>query len=245
MFYLSFLQDNIIIILTERMSDMWFLQPGMTIPRALLIIAASLFIVFFIMPLHEFAHGYVAYKLGDNTAKYSGRLTLNPLSHISPLGTAAIILFGFGWAKPVQVDPRNFKNPKVGMALVSAAGPLSNFIVAFLGAFILNAFLTFGSGIPYTLVSYIFIFLYYFVSINVCLAVFNLIPLPPLDGSKILAVFLPDRILEFYYRYQGSINLAVFFLLFMGVLSGPLIYINNIMFKWILNISAVPFKIFS
>lgn len=232
-------------MLLERMRDMWFLQPGMTIFKALIIIAASLLVVFIVMPMHEFAHGYVAYKLGDNTAKYSGRLTLNPLAHISPLGTAAIILFGFGWAKPVPVDPRNFKKPKVGMAIVSAAGPLSNFIVAFLGAFILNAFLTFGSAIPYNVVSYIFIFLYYFVSINVCLAVFNLIPLPPFDGSKILAVFLPDKVIESYYKYQGTINLVVFFLLFMGVFSGPLIYFNNALFKWIIEINSVPFKFFS
>lgn len=222
---------------------MWFLQPGMTISQALIIIAASLLVVFIVMPLHEFAHGYVAYKLGDNTAKYSGRLTLNPLEHISPLGTAAIILFGFGWAKPVPVDPRNFKNPKAGMALVSAAGPLANLIVAFLGAFILNALRTFGAS--YDATYYIFVFLYYFVSINVSLAVFNLLPFPPLDGSKILAVFLPDKVLRSYYRYQGTINLVVFFLLFMGFLSGPLIYIDNFLFKWMVEVTAAPFTIFS
>lgn len=224
---------------------MWFLQPGMTISRALLVIAASLVVVFLAMPLHEFAHGYVAYKLGDNTAKNSGRLTLNPLSHLSPLGTAAIILFGFGWATPVPVDPRNFKNPKVGMALVSAAGPLSNLIVAFLGAFFLNAFLAYGTSLPYNVMYYITIFLYYFTSINICLAIFNLLPVPPLDGSKILAVFLPNRILEAYYRHQATINLVVFLLLFMGVLSGPLLHANNTVLDWMLGITRMPFKIFS
>ena len=92
---------------------MWFLQDGMTLQKAIMNILAILITIFVVMPIHEWTHGFVAYKFGDNTAKYSGRLTLNPLAHIDPLGAAAMILFRFGWAKPVPVDARNFKNPKV------------------------------------------------------------------------------------------------------------------------------------
>ena len=107
---------------------MWFLQSTLTFREVLMRLLASVVIIFTVLPLHEYAHGWVAYKLGDNTAKYSGRLTLNPIEHIDPLGALGILLFGFGWAKPVPIDSRNFKNPKSGMALTALAGPASNII---------------------------------------------------------------------------------------------------------------------
>ena len=101
-------------------------------------ILAVLFIIFCVLPLHECAHGWMAHKLGDDTAKFSGRLTMNPLVSIDPVGALSILLFGFGWAKPVPVNPRNFKNPKAGMAVTALAGPVSNILAALVGAILLN-----------------------------------------------------------------------------------------------------------
>lgn len=223
---------------------MWFLQDGMTLQKAIMNILAILITIFVVMPIHEWAHGFVAYKFGDNTAKYSGRLTLNPLSHIDPLGAAAMILFRFGWAKPVPVDSRNFKNPKVGMALTALAGPMSNIIAALIAAIGLNSLIYFGrSTIPYDILSYIISFMYSFIKINIGLAVFNLLPLPPLDGSKILAAFLPNKFLFKYYQYERYIIFAVFFLLFTNILLIPLILLQNLVLNGIIWLAALPFGI--
>lgn len=223
---------------------MWFLQDGMTLQKAIMNILAILITIFVVMPIHEWAHGFVAYKFGDNTAKYSGRLTLNPLAHIDPLGAAAMILFRFGWAKPVPVDARNFKNPKVGMALTALAGPMSNIIAALIAAIGLNSLIYFGrSTIPYDALSYIISFMYSFIKINIGLAVFNLLTLPPLDGSKILAAFLPNKFLFKYYQYERYIIFAVFFLLFTNILLIPLILLQNLVLSGIIWLAALPFGI--
>ncbi len=167
--------------------------------------------VLVILSIHEFSHGYVAYKLGDNTAKNMGRLTLNPLSHLDPLGAVCMMLFHFGWAKPVPIDPRNFKNPKKGFALVALAGPLSNLIMAFLSAFfylLLNAALTnvaFSSNFLLNVVTNTVIFIYIFHAINIGLAIFNLLPIPPLDGSRLLNVILPPRLYFKVMRHERNI----------------------------------------
>ena len=223
---------------------MWFLQDGMTLQKAIMNKLAILITIFVVMPIHEWTHGFVAYKFGDNTAKYSGRLTLNPLAHIDPLGAAAMILFRFGWAKPVPVDARNFKNPKVGMALTALAGPMSNIIAALIAAIGLNSLIYFGrSTIPYDALSYIISFMYSFIKINIGLAVFNLLPLPPLDGSKILAAFLPNKFLFKYYQYERYIIFAVFFLLFTNILLIPLVLFQNLVLNGIIWLAALPFGI--
>ncbi len=158
--------------------------------------------VFFSLSIHEFAHGYAAYKMGDETAKYMGRLNINPMSHLDPIGALCLFLFGFGWAKPVPVNPRNFKTGKFksGMVWTSVAGPLSNLLVAFIALLILNIIYKIPIGENLVInraFSVIVILLYTLISMNIGLAVFNLIPIPPLDGSKILNAILPARI---YFR---------------------------------------------
>lgn len=149
---------------------------------------------------HELTHGLFSHIQGDPTPKEQGRLTLNPAKHLDLFGTLCLIFFGFGWAKPVQVDPRYYKNPKWGMALVALGGPLANFILAFISGItmaILEKYVT-----PNTAVEIIYTFFFYLLMINVGLGVFNLIPIPPLDGSKIIGAFLPNTAYAQYMKYQ-------------------------------------------
>ncbi|MBR2591163.1 MAG: site-2 protease family protein [Clostridia bacterium] len=164
------------------------------------------FVVFAINPVHEFAHAFAAYKLGDNTAKNAGRLTLNPLASFDLFGTLMFLLVGIGWAKPVPINPRNFTKTsfKTGTVITAAAGPLSNLIVALISAFAAVAVYKFG-GVN-TTTEYIILAFKLLMQINIMLAVFNLIPIPPLDGSRIAAGLLPDRIYMKIFRYDGMIR---------------------------------------
>lgn len=179
--------------------------------------------VFLSLSIHEFSHGLMAYKLGDNTAKSMGRLNLSPMSHLDPIGAICLFLFGFGWARPVPVNPLNFapQKRKSGMVWTSLAGPLSNLITAFLAVLILNIiyhFVPSEEGIGATIFSVVVTLLYTLIFMNVGLAVFNFIPIPPLDGSKILSAVLPPRTyfkLMQYERYGFiilllAINLPIF-----------------------------------
>ncbi len=161
--------------------------------------AALLAIVF-----HEISHGYVAYLMGDNTAKGSSRLSVNPMKHLDPLGLICMILFGFGWAKPVPVNPYYFKNKKLGIILVSLAGPLSNVIMAIV--YMIAALLVVRIDVSNDVVFYVLEVVVQFclasVSLNIGLAVFNIIPIPPLDGSKILFAVLPSRAYRFVLNYE-------------------------------------------
>ena len=142
----------------------------------------------FSLSFHEFAHAWMAYRLGDSTAARMGRLTLNPMSHLDPIGSLALLLMGFGWAKPVPVDPRYLKNPRQDMVKVAAAGPISNIILAIIAAFVLR--LLFETDLLSNSVKTFFII---FMQINITLAVFNLLPVSPLDGSQILSPFLENK----------------------------------------------------
>ena len=170
---------------------------------------------------HECAHGFVAYKLGDLTAKYQGRLSLNPLRHIDILGALSFLFFKFGWAKPVPINTYNFKKPKRDMALSALAGPVVNILLGFIGCFVysLSLFLLrdvwFDSfGFAYNLTIAWLTFAHGFAWLNLSLAIFNLIPLPPLDGSRIFLVFLPDRLYFKVMRYEREISIAFILLLF-------------------------------
>ncbi len=189
-----------------------------------------LIILFMCIPVHEFAHAWAATKLGDETPGYQGRLTLNPLAHLDPIGSIGILFVGFGWGKPVQVNPLRFKWYRKGMALTAAAGPISNLIMALLAMIvykILNAVsLTSASE---ALMWGVFI-LYYFVLINIGLAVFNLLPIYPLDGQKIISYFAPAKVNAFMEQYQNYISIAFLILIFTDLLDKPLGYLQDFAF---------------
>ncbi|MBR2715176.1 MAG: site-2 protease family protein [Ruminococcus sp.] len=209
-------------------------------------ILAILMVIFLVLPFHEWAHAWVASLLGNTSIKYRGRLSLNPLSHIDYMGALCLLLFGFGWAKPVPVDDRNFKNPKVGMAITALAGPVANIVAGIAGGLIFYALLFLAPQFAVnTLGGYVMIFLNYYIVINCSLAVFNLLPIPPLDGSKILFAFLPDRLVYKFYQYQQMISMLLIVLLFMGVLDVPLSILQSALMKFITFICSFPFKLFA
>lgn len=218
------------------------LSGNTNIVNVLVYIVSSLVVIFLTLPIHEFAHGFVATKLGDPTPRYQGRLTLNPLAHIDYLGALCILIFGFGWAKPVSVDMRNFKNPKVGMAITALAGPMSNIIVAFI-AIVIRSFITMFLS-AYTIGYYLYLLCIFIAQINVSLAVFNLIPIPPLDGSRILNVVLPDRVYYKLMRYERYLILGVFALIYLGVLDRPLSYLSGAILTGLNNLTTLIFGIF-
>ena len=193
------------------------------------------------LTVHELSHGLAAYKLGDPTAKSMHRLSLNPLRHIDWLGLASMLLLGFGWAKPVPVDPRYFKKPKQGMALTALAGPVSNILAGFVGT-VVYYFLLCLPFIPVQVLSVLSVFFYYYISINLMLAVFNLLPAPPLDGSRLVAAFLPNRMVYQYYRYERYVVLVLFVLLFTGVLDPVLSFLHGHLWNAVISLGSAPFR---
>ncbi len=206
----------------------------------LLVIVFSFAVLIFVcLPFHEFAHAFAAHKLGDDTAKWNGRLTLNPLKHLDTFGTLMLVLCGVGYARPVPINPYNFRNPKKGMALSALAGPLSNLLMAIVGVALFRVItLLCGAewrdGGLYVMPQYVDILWYselflvhIFSSINLGLAVFNLLPIPPLDGSRIFAAILPDKWAYAISRYEQYIMIGLFVLLLTGALDVPLTYLRH------------------
>lgn len=222
-------------------------------------IMTKVMVIFLVLPIHEYAHAWAAHKMGDDTAAYSGRLTLNPLAHIDIIGALCLLLTQFGWAKPVPINPLKFKKQRMGIALTAAAGPVSNLIVAFIATIIYRivtslSFFTDRIDILYdkfynvdeyveeplmasTLIynaenaSPLFLALYiieFFIIVNIGLAIFNLIPIPPLDGSKILSYFTSAKFDRWIYEHYMIVNIVFFGIIITGVLSRPISVVRNI-----------------
>lgn len=202
--------------------------------QRLFTMVARAVVLFTAMPIHECAHGLMADRLGDDTPRRQGRLTLNPFAHLDLLGGVLLVFTGFGWAKPVQVDPRNFRKPRRDMAVTSLAGPLSNIL---LGLALMILYRVWGNFLPLlrnsAIPMYVEILINAMVYTNLYLAVFNLLPVPPLDGSKIFGAVLPDRYYFTVMRYERFIAIALMVLLFTGVLTKPLSYMANLLYTLI------------
>jgi len=186
-------------------------------PLGFIIIAIPLL---YAVIFHELAHGWVAYRLGDPTAKSMGRLSLNPLKHLDPLGTLMLFLVGFGWAKPVPVNFNLLRNRRKGMILVSAAGVVTNMFLAFLALFLYRLLHLSQGSIAFEL-------LYVFAKINIILAAFNLIPIPPLDGSKILMGFASQNVRNFLFRIERYGLIIIIALLYLGVLNPVILFFER------------------
>ena len=209
-------------------------------------------IILLSLSIHESAHAYIAYKLGDPTARNFGRCTMNPISHIDPMGFLSMLIIGFGWAKPVPINSRNFEKPKKGLALSALAGPVSNLLLAIIMAFLLAvtetvyifALKTMNETL-YMVFYYIETFFFYGVWLNVSLAIFNFLPIPPLDGSKILGLVLPPKVYFKYLQYERYTGIA------FAVIVIVLGYMNISLISWIVApvtswiISTVGMPIFS
>ncbi len=213
---------------------MQLLRGGWSLPNILMTILVYAVLLLVVFPVHEMAHGFAAYLLGDKTAKYQGWLTMNPLAHMDPFGSLMMLLVGVGYAKPVPVNPYNFKNRKAGMALTALAGPLSNLLMAILSVGLYRVLIIFVSdGWTLTLLRMGLVEL--FASINISLAMFNLLPIPPLDGFRIISYVLPDKWVFMVNRYQQVITLVVLVVVFTGILDVPLNFLHNAVYGLILR----------
>ena len=196
------------------------------------------------LTIHELAHGYMSYRLGDPTAKEAGRLTLNPIKHIDPIGALMLLVVGFGWAKPVPINSSYYKNKRAGIVLTSFAGPLSNLLLATLFAILFTLSVRHFTGYYISTFQSVVLTLirWYFIPINIILAAFNLLPIPPLDGSKILFSILPQQVYYNYVlRYERYGMFILLALSFTGILSMLIIPVTDVIYGIINSILKLFF----
>ncbi len=205
-----------------------YLMGGYDFKTIVLVFLLTIPTVLISLSFHEYAHGLVAYKLGDPTAKSFGRLTLNPIKHFHPVGMLLMLLIGIGYANPVPINPRYFKDPKKGMALSAAAGPTINLLLAFFGLFIYALILRFlGAFMSAEVALAVILFFQNFCYMNVYLAIFNMLPIPPFDGSRVLFAFLPDKHYFAVMKHERTIMLVVLVAVATGILDAPFEFITD------------------
>lgn len=192
-------------------------------------------VVIIALTFHEFAHGLASYSLGDNTAKNEGRLTLNPFAHVDLFGLIMLFIIKFGWAKPVPINPYAYKNRRSGIIITSFAGPFANILLAFITYFILMLLGKFG----YDISMGVFTFFQIMIVLNVNLAIFNLIPIPPLDGSKIFAEIFGGKVAEIIYRIEGKGMIILILLLFLPPFRSALSFLSMSVISGINSIIGV------
>ncbi len=193
---------------------------GGDIKSAVISLLLTLPIILIALSTHEASHAFIAYKMGDRTAYNLGRMTFNPIKHLDPIGFISMLIFGYGWAKPVPINARNFKNPKRGMAFTAIAGPVSNLILGVIGSvlYACSVYMNFRlslngiSGFGANVAGVVMIFFYYFALMNLTLAVFNLIPLPPFDGSRFVSLFLPAKWYFKIMKYERYFMIGILLL---------------------------------
>ncbi len=193
--------------------------------------------------VHECAHGWAAYLMGDSTARYSGRLSLNPLRHMDPIGAICMLFFRFGWAKPVPINPSNFKNHRRGIITVSLAGPLSNFLLGLICCILFYVISFFSRG-NFVFLNFILTILIQSVYMNVGLMIFNLIPIPPLDGSKILMEFLPYQLKYKIYQYERYFGLILILLVYAGSMTPTLSLLQSYIIRFYELVSSSIITLF-
>lgn len=236
---------------------MWLIQNFI---KQLPIYILTLPIALISLSVHETCHAYAAYRLGDPTGRNLGRVTLNPLKHIDPIGFLCMLLFRVGWAKPVMINSRNFSKPKRDMALVGAAGPASNLVLALIFTLLLRVTMifskyfekdlneayiglsfgeTYNVSIGFTMLSILAVLMFLGIVLNLSLAVFNLLPVPPLDGSRIFYSFLPTKIYFGLMKYERIIAIVLLALLYLGILSVPLQFLTGAMQDGLFFISGM------
>lgn len=207
--------------------------------QTVVLVAASLLCITF----HETCHGLVAYWLGDPTAKNQGRLTLNPIKHVDLMGLVMMAVCRFGWAKPVPIDMRNFKNPKAGMAITALAGPVSNVLLAYVAVLFYSLFFYFYQRSASQVWYVILVFFSYLEIISAGLAVFNVFPIPPLDGSKVVFSFLSNQTYYKLMRYEKYGMVLLVILLFTNVLSTPLIFLRDGLLSGLEAVGTWPYAV--